>query len=70
MGERALSPLFYAWGKALECAQDYTTAKQKFARAAAAGDPEWSPRSRQEIQRMDEYIEYETKKQQRAAQGG
>jgi tetratricopeptide (TPR) repeat protein len=70
MGARALAKLRFAWGKALECAERYEEAKSQFAVAANAGDPEWASRARQEITRMDQYIAYEKKKKEKAAQGG
>jgi len=70
MGARATGKLFFAWGKALECGQRYEEALGKFQRCAASGDSEWAPRAQQEIERMNQTIEYEKRKAQRAAQGG
>ena len=70
MGARALGKLYYAWGKSLECGQRYEEARGMFQRAAASGDIEWTSRANQEIARMDQHIEYEKKKAQKAAQGG
>ncbi|MFO7655181.1 MAG: tetratricopeptide repeat protein [Candidatus Krumholzibacteriia bacterium] len=69
MGARALAPVHYAWGKALECSQQYQTARSKFAQAASSGDSELAARARQEMTRMDQFMEIEDRKKQRAARG-
>ena len=70
MGARELGKVYFGWGKALECAEDYEFAKAKFNLCIASGDSEWVQRAQIEIGRMDQYIAYEKKKQQKDAQGG
>jgi tetratricopeptide (TPR) repeat protein len=70
LGARAIGKLHFAWGKALECARQYEEARGQFQQCAASDDPEWVPRALQEIERMNQHIEYERRKAQRAAQGG
>ena len=66
---KAIGKIYYAWGKALECASEYEEARSKFTRYLASGDTDWTSQATAEIGRMDQYLDYDKKKKQKAAQG-
>jgi tetratricopeptide (TPR) repeat protein len=69
-GQQYMAPLYYAWGKSLECAQRYGEAKEKFRAATNCGVPKWTQYSRAEMDRMDQFLRIEELKKQRDNQGG
>jgi len=69
-GKMYLGGIYYAWGKALECAERYPEAKSKFVSSVDAGNPKWVPYSREEIERMDQLEALADAKRRKAAQGG
>jgi len=69
-GRKYLAKIYYAWGMALECGTQYADAKEMFAKAMTAGDPQWVEPARQQVQRQEEFLQLEAAKRRRAAQGG
>ncbi len=69
-GARALAPVNYSLGLALECLQEYAAAEAKFNQVAASGNDRYVTSARTQVQRMkdlQDLAEYERKK---ARQGG
>jgi tetratricopeptide (TPR) repeat protein len=69
-GRRALAPINYSWGLALECTQEYETARAKFAACAASGHQKYASSARQQVERMDGFMQMQAAERKKAAQGG
>lgn len=70
MGRRALAPILYSWGLALECTGDYESAKGKFAQCAASGHDKFASSASQQVERMDGFLAMEEAERKKARQGG
>lgn len=69
-GRSALAGVYYSWGLALECREDYEQARAQFARCVASGNSKYSGPGAQQVERMDGFLERERIEKKRAAQGG
>lgn len=69
-GSKALGKIHFAHGKALFCAEDYAGALQRFQMAARSGDPQWVSAARDGVAACQEYLDYQSAQQKRAAQQG
>jgi len=64
-----LAGIYYAWGLALECSEQYGDAKTMFQQSLNCNDPKWNESARQQIQRQQDLIDFEEAKRRQAEQG-
>ncbi len=69
-GRAALAGVYYSWGLALECKQDYEQARSQFARCVASGNAKYSGPGQTQVERMDGFLERARIEKKRAQQGG
>ncbi len=67
-GRKALAPLYYSWGLALECQEDYAGAKEKFQMAASSGNSTYSGPATTQVGRMDDFLRMTDAQRKKAAQ--
>ncbi len=69
-GRQALAPILYSWGLALEKAEDYATAKEKFQQCATSGQAKYAGPARTQVQRMSDLMQLQAAQKKKAAQQG
>lgn len=69
-GARALAPITFSWGMALECLGDLELAKAKFSQVVNSGNDRYTAPARTNMQRMDDLADVEEYKRKKARQGG
>jgi tetratricopeptide (TPR) repeat protein len=69
-GAKALAPINFSWGMALECLGEYETAGVKFNQVLIAGNSRYIEPARTNVQRMKDLQDVEEYKKKKARQGG
>jgi len=69
-GRKAMGQIWFTHGMALECSTDFEGALNKYQKAAGSGDPQWGPLGAQNVERMQNTVDYEKAKKKKAQQGG
>ena len=68
-GRKALAPVLYSWGLALECMEEYESARGKFAECAASGNAKYAAPGQQQVERMDGFMALKAAEKKKAKQG-
>jgi len=69
-GAKALAPVNYSWGLALECLGEYGAAQGKFKQVVVSGNARYVESARTQVQRMADLQDLEEYKKKKARQGG
>ncbi len=67
-GREALAGLYYSWGLALECMEDYEGAKAQFQKSASGGNPKYAGPATTQVGRMDDFIKMTDAQRKKALQ--
>ena len=69
-GRKALAPIMYSWGLALECMGEYEVARSKFQQCAGSGHARYASYGARQVERMEGLQAREEAEKKKAAQGG
>ncbi len=69
-GRSALAGIYYSWGLALECKEDYAGAKTQFQKAASSGNSKYSGPAATQVGRMEDFMKMTDAQRKKAAQAG
>ncbi len=67
-GRKALASLYYSWGLALECQEDFAGAKTQFQKAASSGNSTYSGPGATQVERMNDLMKMTAAQRKKAAQ--
>ncbi len=67
-GRDSLAGLYYSWGLALECQEDYEGAKVQFQKAANSGNRRYSGPAATQVGRMEDFMKMTSAQRRKAAQ--
>ncbi|PID81453.1 hypothetical protein CSA17_05330 [bacterium DOLJORAL78_65_58] len=68
LGRKNLAGIYYSWGLALECQEDYAGAKEKFQLSASSGNSRYAGPARTQVGRMDDFMKMTDAQRRKAAQ--
>lgn len=67
-GKKNLAGIYYSWGLALECQEDYEGAMEKFRMAATSGNSKYSGPGQTQVQRMSDMMKVKAAEKKKANQ--
>lgn len=70
LGAKALAPVTYSWGLALECLEEWDAAETKFGQVVASGNARYADSARTQVQRMQDLKDLAEYRRKKARQGG
>jgi tetratricopeptide (TPR) repeat protein len=68
-GRESLAPIWYSYGLALECLEDFTGARAEFAKCAGSGHPRYASYGATQVTRMEQLQAQADAQARKAAQG-